>query len=35
MKPRIKQLIVRLAIFGLIPVGFATWLLSRAGLKDE
>ena len=31
---RIKALIVRLAICGLIPAGVATWLIQRGGLKD-
>lgn len=31
---RAKALIVRLAVWGLIPAGFATWLLQRGGLND-
>jgi hypothetical protein len=30
----IKALIVRFALWGLLPVGFATWLFQRGGLKD-
>ena len=30
----IKAAIVRLAVWGLIPAGFATWLIQRGGLKD-
>lgn len=32
--PSIKALIVRLALWGLIPAGWATWLIQRGGLKD-
>lgn len=35
MKAQIKVMIVRLAVWGgLIPAGFATWLIQRGGLKD-
>jgi len=30
----IKAVIVRLALWGLIPASFATWLIQRGGLKD-
>jgi hypothetical protein len=30
----IKAAIVRLAVWGLIPVSFATWLIQRGGLRD-
>ena len=30
----IKRAIVRLAVWGIIPAGFATWLIQRGGLKD-
>lgn len=30
----IKAAIVRLAVWGLIPASFATWLIQRGGLKD-
>ena len=30
----IKAAIVRLAVCGLIPASFATWLIQRGGLKD-
>jgi hypothetical protein len=30
----IKAAIVRLAVWGLIPASFATWLIQRWGLKD-
>lgn len=32
---RAKALIVHLAARGFIPVGLATWLIQRAGLKHE
>lgn len=31
---RIKAAIVRLAVWGLVPAGFAAWLIQRGGLKD-
>lgn len=34
MKALIKLLIVRLAVWGLIPADFATWLIQRGGLND-
>jgi hypothetical protein len=34
MKAQFKEMIVRLAVWGLIPAGFATWLIQRGGLKD-
>lgn len=30
----VKAVIVRLALWGLIPAGFATWLIQRGGLKN-
>lgn len=30
----IKAVIVRMALWGLIPACFATWLIQRGGLKD-
>ena len=30
----IKAAIIRLAVWGLIPAGFATWLIQRGELKD-
>lgn len=30
----IKAAIVRLAVWGLVPAGFAAWLIQRGGLKD-
>jgi len=30
----IKAAIVRLALWGVIPARFATWLIQRGGLKD-
>jgi len=30
----IKAAIVRLAVWGVIPASFATWLIQRGGLKD-
>ena len=30
----IKVTIVRLAVWGLIPASFATWLIQRGGLED-
>lgn len=30
----IKATIVRLALWGAIPAGLATWLIQRGGLKD-
>jgi len=34
MKAKFKGMIVRLAVWGLIPASFATWLIQRGGLKD-
>ena len=34
MKAHFKDMMVRLAVWGLIPAGFATWLIQRGGLKD-
>lgn len=34
MRTHIKRVIVRLAVWGLIPADFATWLIHRGGLND-
>lgn len=34
IRTRLKAAIVRLALWGLISVGFATWLIQRGGLGD-
>ena len=34
-KQRAKAVIVWLAVWGLIPAGFATWLIQRGGLRHE
>ena len=34
MRMHIKLVIVRLAVWGLIPANFATWLIQRGGLND-
>ena len=34
MKAQIKLTIFRLAIWGLLPVGIATWLIQAGGLSD-
>jgi hypothetical protein len=34
MKAQLKKVIVRLAVWGLIPASFAAWLIQRGGLKD-
>lgn len=34
-KKRAKAVIVRLAVWGLIPPDFATWLIQRGGLSHE
>lgn len=31
---RIKAAVVRFALWGLIPTGFAEWLIQLGGLKD-
>jgi hypothetical protein len=31
----IKQAIVKMALFGLIPIGLATWLIKVARLSHE
>lgn len=33
--PHIKALIVRLALWGYLPLGLATWLIQNGGLRDE
>ena len=34
-KTNLKQLIVRLACYGLIPPTFANWLIQAGGLRHE
>jgi hypothetical protein len=34
-KTKIKQMIVYLACWGLMPIGLASWLISVGGLKHE
>ncbi|TVR61845.1 MAG: hypothetical protein EA420_10970 [Candidatus Competibacteraceae bacterium] len=34
IRSSIKAAIVRLAVWGLIPVEIARWLIQRGGLKD-
>ena len=34
-KKHAKAVIVWLAVWGLIPAGFATWLIQRGGLRHE
>ena len=31
---RIKAVIVKLALWGLLPVGVADWIIQRGGLRD-
>lgn len=31
---KVKNIIVKFALWGLIPAGLATWLIQRGGLKD-
>lgn len=33
IRPRIKAAIVRLALWGLLPVKLAEWLIQRGGLR--
>lgn len=35
IRARVKALIVRLAIAGLIPIGLADWLIQRGGMRHE
>jgi hypothetical protein len=35
MKAAIKSLIVRLAVWGLIPAGMAYWIIQLGGLRHE
>lgn len=35
IRPRIKAVIFRLAVWGLIPPGLATWLIQRLHLEAE
>ena len=32
---RIKALIVRLALWGVIPFGLSVWLIQHGGLQDD
>lgn len=32
---RIKTVIVTAAVWGLLPAGWATWLIQRMGLRHE
>jgi hypothetical protein len=34
-KAKLKQVVVQLACYGLIPLGLADWLISVGGLSDE
>ena len=34
IRSSIKTVIVRLAVWGLIPAGLATWVIRRGGLKN-
>ena len=34
-KSIIKQVIIKLALFGLIPIGLATWFIKVARLSHE
>jgi hypothetical protein len=34
IRSRIKAGIVRLAVWGVVPVDFASWLIRRGGLTD-
>lgn len=34
MRAKLKVIIVRLAVWGLIPASFATWLIQHGGLKN-
>lgn len=35
IRGRLKALIVRLALWGLIPAGLASWLIQRGGMRNE
>jgi hypothetical protein len=35
IRSRFKSLIVRLALWGLIPAGLASWLIQRGGLRHD
>lgn len=35
IRTRIKAAIVCLAVWGLLPAGFATWIIQRGGLRHE
>ena len=34
IRAQLKALVVTLAVWGLIPADFATWLIQRGGLSD-
>jgi hypothetical protein len=34
IRSRIKAGIVRMAVWGVVPAGFASWLVRRGGLTD-
>jgi hypothetical protein len=34
LRSGIKSLIVRLAVWGVVPANWATWLIRHGGLKD-
>ena len=34
-KTKLKQVVVQMACYGLIPLDFADWLISVGGLSDE
>ena len=34
-KAKLKQVVVQLACYGLIPLSLADWLISVGGLSDE
>ncbi len=34
IRPRVKAAIVRLALWGVLPVKFAEWLIHLGGLKN-
>lgn len=34
IRSRLKGLIVRLALWGILPVGLAQWLVQHGGMRD-
>ncbi len=34
IKQRIKRLIVRMALWGLLPISLAEWLIHRGGMRN-